>query len=74
MVGVSPDTPLLQDQFKQKYSLPFPLLCDVDRKVAKEYGVLKEKNMYGDKLPARGRQKGFARSHRQGDRRELLGG
>ena len=50
MVGVSSDTALLQDQFKQKYSLPFPLLCDVDRKVAKEYGALKEKNMYGKKV------------------------
>ena len=50
MVGVSSDTPLLQDKFKKKYSLPFPLLCDVDRKVAKAYGVLKEKNMYGRKV------------------------
>ena len=50
MVGVSSDTPLLQDNFKKKYSLPFPLLCDVDRKVAKAYGVLKEKNMYGRKV------------------------
>ena len=50
MVGVSSDTPLLQDNFKKKYSLPFPLLCDVDRKVAKAYDVLKEKNMYGRKV------------------------
>ena len=47
MVGVSPDTPAAQEKFKKKFSLPFPLLCDVDREVAKAYGVLKEKNMYG---------------------------
>ena len=49
MVGVSPDTPSAQEKFKKKYSLPFALLSDVDRKVAQAYGVLKEKNMYGKK-------------------------
>ena len=29
---------------------PFPLLCDTDKKVAKAYGVLKEKNLYGKKV------------------------
>jgi peroxiredoxin Q/BCP len=47
VVGISPDTPSAQAKFKEKYSLPFPLLCDVDKKVAEAYGVLKEKNMYG---------------------------
>lgn len=47
VVGVSPDTPSAQEKFKKKYSLPFMLLCDVDRKVAQAYEVLKEKNMYG---------------------------
>ena len=49
VVGVSPDAPAAQEKFKKKYSLPFTLLCDVDRKVAQAYGVLKEKNMYGKK-------------------------
>ena len=49
VAGVSPDTPAAQEKFKKKYSLPFTLLCDVDRKTAKAYGVLKEKNMYGKK-------------------------
>ena len=44
---MSADAPVAQQNFKEKYSLPFPLLCDVDRKVAEAYGVLKEKNMYG---------------------------
>jgi peroxiredoxin Q/BCP len=47
IVGISPDTPAAQAKFKEKYSLPFTLLCDEDRKVAEAYGVLKEKNMYG---------------------------
>ena len=44
---MSADAPAAQEKFKQKYSLPFSLLCDVDRQVAEAYGVLKEKNMYG---------------------------
>jgi peroxiredoxin Q/BCP len=47
IVGISPDTPAAQAKFKEKYSLPFTLLCDEDKKVAESYGVLKEKNMYG---------------------------
>ena len=47
VVGISPDTPSTQAKFKEKYGLPFSLLCDVDKKVADAYGVLKEKNMYG---------------------------
>ena len=44
---MSADSPSAQEKFKKKYNLPFPLLCDVDRKVAQAYGVLKEKNQYG---------------------------
>ena len=50
VLGVSADTPSIQEKFKQKYNLPFPLLCDVERKAAKAYGVLKEKNLYGNKV------------------------
>ena len=46
-MGVSPDVPGVQALFKKKYELPFQLLCDVGRKMAEAYGVLKEKNMYG---------------------------
>jgi thioredoxin-dependent peroxiredoxin len=46
-VGVSPDTPEAQAKFKKKFDLPFPLLADVDHKMAQAYGVWKEKNMYG---------------------------
>jgi thioredoxin-dependent peroxiredoxin len=50
VIGISPDTPVAQARFKAKHNLPFTLLCDVDKKVAEAYGVMKEKNMYGKKV------------------------
>ena len=49
VLGISPDTPESQASFKEKQNLPFTLLCDVDRNVARAYGVWKEKNLYGKK-------------------------
>lgn len=49
VLGVSPDQPAALKKFKQKYSLPFPLLADPDHKTAEKYGVWVEKNMYGKK-------------------------
>jgi len=48
--GISPDTPQAQKKFQEKYQLPFSLLADADKKVAKAFGVLQEKNMYGRKV------------------------
>jgi len=45
ILGISPDTPAAQAKFKTKYSLPFTLLCDVDKTAATAYDVYKEKNM-----------------------------
>jgi len=50
VLGISPDTPAAQARFRAKHELPFTLLCDVDKKVAVAYDVLKEKNMYGKKV------------------------
>ncbi len=50
VLGISPDTPQAQKKFKQKYDLPFTLLADTDKKVAKLFDVIKEKNMYGKKV------------------------
>ncbi len=50
MIGVSPDLPERQKKFKEKYDLPFTLLSDPDKKLAKALEVLKEKNMYGKKV------------------------
>jgi thioredoxin-dependent peroxiredoxin len=50
LLGISPDTPKAQKKFEEKFSLPFTLLGDADKKVANLYGVMKEKNMYGKKV------------------------
>jgi len=50
IVGISPDAVKSQAKFKDKYELPFTLLCDVDKDAANAYGVYKEKNMYGKKV------------------------
>jgi peroxiredoxin Q/BCP len=47
VLGISRDTPKAQRKFREKYNLPYPLLADVDETVCKQFGVLKEKNMYG---------------------------
>ncbi|MBL8213354.1 MAG: thioredoxin-dependent thiol peroxidase [Bryobacterales bacterium] len=49
VLGVSPDKPAAQAKFKEKYSLPFTLLCDPDHALAEACGVWVEKNMYGKK-------------------------
>jgi thioredoxin-dependent peroxiredoxin len=49
VLGVSPDDEASHVKFKEKYSLPFPLLADPDHEVAEEYGVWKERNLYGKK-------------------------
>ena len=50
LLGISPDTPKAQKKFQEKEALPFPLLADMDKKVAEAFGVMKEKNMYGKKV------------------------
>jgi len=50
VLGISPDTPKSQLKFKEKYSLPYTLLADDKKEVAKKFDVLKEKNMYGRKV------------------------
>jgi peroxiredoxin Q/BCP len=47
ILGASPDKPSAQKNFQDKFSLPFDLLCDTDKTLAKSYEVWKEKNMYG---------------------------
>lgn len=50
LLGISPDTSGAQKKFQDKFSLPFTLLADADKKVAIAFDVLKEKNMYGKKV------------------------
>jgi peroxiredoxin Q/BCP len=47
VLGVSPDDVESHGQFRDKYSLNFPLLADADHQVAERYGAWREKNMYG---------------------------
>ena len=47
VIGVSKDSVESHQKFKKKYSLPFPLASDPDRKVIKAYGVWKKKSLYG---------------------------
>lgn len=49
MFGISGDKPSAQKKFKEKYDLPYSLLADEDKAVAKKFDVLKEKSMYGRK-------------------------
>ena len=56
LLGISADTAAAQKKFQGKFSLPFPLLADPDKKIANLFGVVKEKNMYGKKV------KGIART------------
>ena len=49
VLGVSLDDEESHQKFIGKFSLPFTLLADTDRKLSESYGVYGEKNMYGKK-------------------------
>ena len=56
LLGISADTAAAQKKFQTKFSLPFPLLADAEKKIASLFGVVKERQMYGKKI------KGIART------------
>lgn len=47
VLGISADDVASHKKFSDKFSLNFPLLADIDHKVAEKYGAWREKNMYG---------------------------
>ena len=47
--GISTDDETSHQKFISKYSLPFDLLADTDKKIVEKYGVWGEKSMYGKK-------------------------
>ena len=49
VIGISPDDAASHAKFIDKYSLPFILLSDPERKVMEKYGAWGEKTMYGKK-------------------------
>lgn len=47
VIGVSTDSVKSHKKFEEKYSLPFPLIADEDRKIVEQYGVWGEKKFMG---------------------------
>ena len=47
ILGVSADSPRRQQNFKNKYELPFPLLADEDKSVIEAFGVWGPKKFMG---------------------------
>ena len=45
VLGISIDSPAANNAFAQKIGVTFPLLSDMNRKVLKQYGVLKIENV-----------------------------
>ena len=50
ILGISKDSVASHQKFKEKHQLPFTLLSDPEAKVLNEYGVWKEKVIYGRKF------------------------
>ena len=49
ILGVSIDSEASHQKFKEKYSLPFRLIADTDKKLVEKFGVWQEKNSFGKK-------------------------
>jgi peroxiredoxin Q/BCP len=49
VIGVSIDTEKSHKRFEKKFSLPFPLIADPDRKIVEQYGLWAEKVLFGRK-------------------------
>jgi peroxiredoxin Q/BCP len=47
VLGISADSSDKQKKFQDKYDLPYTLLSDPDKQIAKAFDVIKDKNMYG---------------------------
>lgn len=47
VIGVSRDSAASHQRFAEKYSLPFIILSDPERKAIEAYGVWQEKKLYG---------------------------
>jgi len=47
VIGISKCSVTKHDKFKAKYDLNFPLASDSDSDICEQYGVFKEKSMYG---------------------------
>ncbi|MAF97607.1 MAG: thioredoxin-dependent thiol peroxidase [Micavibrio sp.] len=50
VIGISKCSAAKHDKFKEKYGFTFPLASDENGNTCEDYGVWKEKNMYGKKF------------------------
>lgn len=50
LVGISADSLKKQQNFKNKYEMPFQLVADTEEILCRAFAVIKEKNMYGKKF------------------------
>lgn len=50
VLGVSADSVKSHRKFADKYGLPFTLLADTERSIAKDYGVFKYRKMFGKEV------------------------
>lgn len=50
IVGVSVDSEKSHQKFIDRFSLPFPLIADKDKRLVEEFGVWQEKSMMGKKF------------------------
>jgi peroxiredoxin Q/BCP len=48
--GVSRDNLRSHERFKEKFAFPFELIADPDEALCQQFGVMKDKNMYGRKV------------------------
>ena len=47
ILGISPDNEASHQKFIDQIKIPFPLLCDPEKKVLSQYEAFGEKKMYG---------------------------
>lgn len=47
ILGISPDDETSHQKFINKFKIPFPLLCDPEKKLMTRYDAFGEKKMYG---------------------------
>ncbi|MDO8554829.1 MAG: thioredoxin-dependent thiol peroxidase [Candidatus Micrarchaeota archaeon] len=50
VLGISADDQQSHKKFSEKYKLPFTILCDSDKKVCKQYGVISSRWFIGKQL------------------------
>ncbi|RLK48255.1 peroxiredoxin Q/BCP [Alkalispirillum mobile] len=50
ILGASRDKVRTQENFKAKHEFPYTLLADPEESLCEQFGVMKDKNMYGKKV------------------------